>query len=654
MRDVPYSRSAVTTTAGNIFEWRKIRCICIMRGHRLSTRVDLVNLCGYPPPSPVEAVEQTLLDAPTSNRPYLCDNHRRSPASISHRIPSSFTASLTVGPRSSWHCIPHLRAGFLKRTVDLNVGRTKLGASTAAHTCAPSPSSTLEGPTRDEDDTAGVQPQTIRPRADTTAQTVAASMNIGLGRPPLRFPVRLQQLARLWWKRNDPLAFTQAFYPSRSGCGGVQAGGDPSDTMARMTIFTPNVFTDAAFISAFHQAGVFEGGEAGWSSSDANRRYTLIADIRAREEGESARSGTLASTAEKAFEGRHERMGGQRTKMWRCLYALSFRRPPGYLGHIFPSYAQLAIGHDRVPSPATSNQRGSSTRGVRAVRCGGVMALARGVEGQVGARTWMAINTMQEDDGTPSPPMSSPPIHRHHNSAAAFRRLGEASRRLGAIGTMIACDDHPRWRGAGADGDGEMEGSDHVRGAMSERYWQWERLEEDGEYEGVADGDAGMISAAPPLAHDFSLGARARIVRKGMVSSNDTLFFCSAVSSTAAFNDDLHHLILLFGSAERSSTESYDVHLKSAFFASPPPALQCNDPDVLFHWCLLPPPHYLPPNIVSRPFNAAAPFLEKPIPPNTATSQCRYLNHSAAKYSRKLQNLSMVGRRITFSCSRRP
>ncbi|KAJ7712771.1 hypothetical protein B0H16DRAFT_1623673 [Mycena metata] len=39
------------------------------------------------------------------------------------------------------------------------------------------------------------------------------------------------------------------------------------------------------------------------------------------------------------------------------------------------------------------------------------------------------------------------------------------------------------------------------------------------------------------------------------------LFFCSAVSSTAAF-DDLHHLILLFGSAERSPTgltmRSYD------------------------------------------------------------------------------------------------
>ncbi|KAJ7712774.1 hypothetical protein B0H16DRAFT_1743855 [Mycena metata] len=80
-----------------------------------------------------EAVEQTLLDAPTSNRPYLCDNHRRSPASISHRIPSSFTAGLSAGPRSSWHCIPHLRAAFLKRTVDLNVGRAKLGTFTAAY-----------------------------------------------------------------------------------------------------------------------------------------------------------------------------------------------------------------------------------------------------------------------------------------------------------------------------------------------------------------------------------------------------------------------------------------------------------------------------------------------------------------------------------------
>ncbi|KAJ7732109.1 hypothetical protein B0H16DRAFT_1581957, partial [Mycena metata] len=75
------------------------------------------------------------------------------------------------------------------------------------------------------------------------------------------------------------------------------------------------------------------------------------------------------------------------------------------------------------------------------------------------------------------------------------------------------------------------------------------------------------------------------------------LFFCSAVSSTAAFNDDLHHLILLFGSAERSSTGS-------VFFA-------CR--------------HHLPfdamiPTLVSSTTIISRPRTSKAIPPNTATS----------------------------------
>ncbi|KAJ7724514.1 hypothetical protein B0H16DRAFT_1596387 [Mycena metata] len=63
--------------------------------------------------------------------------------------------------------------------------------------------------------------------------------------------------------------------------------------------------------------------------------------------------------------------------------------------------------------------------------------------------------------------------------------------------------------------------------------------------------------------------------------------------------------------------------LRSAFFASPPPALQWNDPDVLVHWSPLPPPHYLPPtHIKTNPSQYR--YIQLP----------SYLNHSGAKCSR--------------------
>ncbi|KAJ7722525.1 hypothetical protein B0H16DRAFT_1896134 [Mycena metata] len=101
--------------------------------------------------------------------------------------------------------------------------------------------------------------------------------------------------------------------------------------------------------------------------------------------------------------------------------------PTRLLGPYLPFLrAELAIGRDRVPSPATSEDRAPRTRGV--MRTGDGTGAGGGGTGR-----GKDLDTTQEDDGTPSPPISSPPIHRHYNSTAAFWRLGEASRRLGAI-----------------------------------------------------------------------------------------------------------------------------------------------------------------------------------------------------------------------------
>ncbi|KAJ7724519.1 hypothetical protein B0H16DRAFT_1472371 [Mycena metata] len=137
-------------------------------------------------------------------------------------LASSFTASLSARPHSSWHCIPHLRAAVLKGTVDLNVGRAKLGTFTARRRRHSWRAAADDPTSRGHDGADGG-------RVDEHWFANVVEVLECLERPSLRFLARLQQWARLGGNVNDPL--TQALYPSRSECAGVQAGGDPSDTM---------------------------------------------------------------------------------------------------------------------------------------------------------------------------------------------------------------------------------------------------------------------------------------------------------------------------------------------------------------------------------------------------------------------------------------
>ncbi|KAJ7724507.1 hypothetical protein B0H16DRAFT_323389 [Mycena metata] len=140
-------------------------------------------------------------------------------------LASSFTASLSAGPHSSWHCITHLRAAFFKRTVDLNVGRAKLGTFTAAYMRAltfihpgrsyarrrrhswraAADDPTLRG--HDGADGGRVHEHWL---ANVVEELYFPSFplkslrnfpedldvsRVSLERPPLRFPTRLQQLA---------------------------------------------------------------------------------------------------------------------------------------------------------------------------------------------------------------------------------------------------------------------------------------------------------------------------------------------------------------------------------------------------------------------------------------------------------------------------
>ncbi|KAJ7712754.1 hypothetical protein B0H16DRAFT_1811894 [Mycena metata] len=459
---------------------------------------------------------------------------------------------------------PASRAAFLKRTADLNLGRAKLHRCALLRALTIFDSVTLsKASTRYEEDTARVQPQTIRPRADTTAQTVAASMNIGASFPSFQ----LKSLREF----PEDLDVKPAWNVHR--CASLRISASSVET------FTANVFADAAFISAFHPVGISEGDEAAGARAndarfdgaagstsveiaslqvhyadltpdfllqkpalsrtkkhkfatiglDSTIRSTPIprktalpknvlqhaadrtkscvllgaqrmkiatagsrrsweplhaSDIRAREEGESARSENGQAAQEDVEMVRWlnpffviDRLS-QVVRDADVRISLSFLLGP----HIPFLRAKLAIGRDRVPSPATSEDRGSSTRGVRAVRCG--------------------FSRVMEDD---APDLTE-----------AIRR------RLGAI---VYDEDRP-----------------------------------------------------PEVAR---------------------LFRCSAASSIAAF-DDLHHLILLFGSAERPSTGSCDVHLKSVFFASPLAMIPMSSSTGLFYHSPLSPPTH----IVSHTLNA--------------------------------------------------
>ncbi|KAJ7712772.1 hypothetical protein B0H16DRAFT_1623675 [Mycena metata] len=104
--------------------------------------------------------------------------------------------------------------------------------------------------------------------------------------------------------------------------------------------------------------------------------------------------------------------------------------PTPLLGpHIPFLRAELGIGRDRVPSPATSEDRGSRLVGVRAARCGRVMVMARGLEGQVGARTWILCREMMVR------PLPQSLLHLFIGTIIrrCLSARGEASRRLSAI-----------------------------------------------------------------------------------------------------------------------------------------------------------------------------------------------------------------------------
>ncbi|KAJ7724495.1 hypothetical protein B0H16DRAFT_1785844 [Mycena metata] len=445
------------------------------------------------------------------------------------RLRVAFTASLTVGPRSSWHCIPHLRAGFLKRTVDLNVGRAKLGTFTGAHTCAPSGRSyarrrgyswcaAADDPTsRGHDGADGG-----RVDEHWLANVVEVMMSVESA-----WDVHCCASLRGFSDQhvfggnvNDP--FTQPFYPSRSGCGRVQTGGERSDTMARMVMTTPSIL----------------------STTPANFLPRL--------------KGSKPAGARAIDDARFDGAAGS------------------------PSVEIASPSRSHPPLFASETGRLKKTRKLAAIGL----------------------------DSTIRPAPAFIP-------AVSLERLHYTKTR--------------------ARSDQIVFGAQHTKIATTGSRWILGALEYDGKCSACFGEDDGMVyllsqsllsrsrcltftSSFPPFLsrRAISLSEQGRgLYKNALVSSNDRLFFCSAASSTAAFDDDLHHLILLFGSAERSSTGSYDVHLKSAFFASLPPALQSNNPDVLFHWSLLPPPHYLPPT-VPHPLNAAAPFSRKPIPPNTA------------------------------------
>ncbi|KAJ7724510.1 hypothetical protein B0H16DRAFT_323411 [Mycena metata] len=96
-------------------------------------------------------------------------------------------------------------------------------------------------------------------------------------------------------------------------------------------------------------------------------RYTIIADIRMHVEGESARSGTLTS---KFPLRRRLRIGdggmGSARSSYATLTSASRSRfaHPATWAYLPFLRAKRAIGRDQVPLPATSEDRGSSTRGV--------------------------------------------------------------------------------------------------------------------------------------------------------------------------------------------------------------------------------------------------------------------------------------------------